>query len=71
MSDAEIGVCLLSFLSFRVKEIGVILGFKENTISKYRAYIRSKTGIEEVGDVLKGYVGTANEEKGAGQETKN
>ena len=71
LSDAEIGVCLLSFLSFRVKEIGVILGFKENTISKYRAYIRSKTGIEEVGDVLKGYVGTANEEKGAGQETKN
>ena len=71
LSDAEIGVCLLSFLSFRVKEIGVILGFKENTISKYRAYIRSKTGIEEVGDVLKGYVGTANEEKGAGQGMKN
>ena len=71
LTDAEIGVCLLSFLSFRVKEIGVILGFKENTISKYRAYIRSKTGIEEVGDVLKGYVGTANEEKGAGQGMKN
>ena len=57
LTDAEIGVCLLSFLSFRVKEIGSILGFRENTISKYRAYIRSKTGIEEVGDVLKGYVG--------------
>jgi hypothetical protein len=65
------GVCLLSFLSFRVKEIGAILGFKENTVSKYRAYIRNKTGIEEVGDVLKGYVGVAKEEKGAGQEEKN
>ena len=66
LSDAEIGVCLLSFLSFRVKEIGAILGFKENTVSKYRAYIRSKTGIDEVGDVLKGYVGTTKEGKGAG-----
>ena len=71
LSDAEIGVCLLSFLSFRVKEIGIILGFKENTISKYRAYIRSKTGIEEVGDVLlKGYVETMKEGKGVGQEAK-
>ena len=71
LSDAEIGVCLLSFLSFRVKEIGAILGFKENTVSKYRAYIRSKTGIEEVGDVLKGYVGTTKEAKSAGQEARN
>ena len=71
LTDAEIGVCLLSFLSFRVKEIGFILGFRENTISKYRAFIRSKTGIEEVGDVLKGYVGTVKEEKGAGQGVKN
>ena len=71
LSDAEIGVCLLSFLSFRVKEIGVILGFKENTISKYRAYIRSKTGIEEVGDVLKGYVGAVKADEAAGQEEKN
>jgi DNA-binding CsgD family transcriptional regulator len=62
LTDAEIGVCLLSFLSFRVKEIGDILGFKENTISKYRAYIRSKTDIEVVEDVLKGYVVT--EDKG-------
>ena len=59
LTDAEIGVCLLSFLSFRVKEIGIILGFKENTISKYRAFIRSKTGIEEVEDVMKGYVETS------------
>ena len=70
LNDAEIGVCLLSFLSFRVKEIGDILGFKENTISKYRAYIRSKTGIEEVGDVLKGYAGAAKEGKGVGQEAE-
>ena len=56
LTDAEIGVCLLSFLSFRVKEIGIILGFKENTISKYRAIIRSKTGIEAVEEVLKEYV---------------
>ena len=60
LTDAEIGVCLLSFLSFRVKEIGDILGLKENTI--YRAYIRSKTDIEVVEDVLKGYVVT--EDKG-------
>ena len=71
LSDAEIGVCLLSFLSFRVKEIGAILGFKENTVSKYRAYIRSKTGIEEVGDVLKGYVGAVKADEAAGQEEKN
>ena len=71
LSDAEIGVCLLSFLSFRVKEIGVILGFKENTISKYRAYIRSKTGIEEVGDVLKGYVETLKKSENSEQEVEN
>ncbi len=68
---AEMGVCLLSFLSFRVKEIGAILGFKENTVSKYSAYIRSKTGIEEVGDVLKSYVGAVKADEAAGQEEKN
>ena len=71
LTDAEIGVCLLSFLSFRVKEIGFILGFRENTISKYRAFIRSKTGFEEVGDVLKGYVETLKESENSEQEVEN
>ena len=71
LTDAEIGVCLLSFLSFRVKEIGIILGFRENTISKYRAIIRSKTGIEEVGDVLKGYVRTLKEKGNSERVAKN
>ena len=71
LTDAEIGVCLLSFLSFRVKEIGFILGFRENTISKYRAIIRSKTGIEEVGDVLKGYVRTLKEKGNSERVAKN
>ncbi len=43
----------------------------ENTVSKYSAYIRSKTGIEEVGDVLKGYVGAVKADEAAGQEEKN
>ena len=71
LTDAEIGVCLLSFLSFRVKEIGDILGFRENTISKYRAFIRSKTGIDAVEDVLEGFVEIPKEGESSEPEAKN
>ena len=54
-----------------MKEIGDILGFRENTISKYRAFIRSKTGIDAVEDVLKGFVEIPKEGESSEADVKN
>lgn len=56
LTETEADICLLSFFSFRVKEIAIILNLRENTISKYRSSIIKKTGISVIGDVLKPFV---------------
>lgn len=56
LTETEQAICLLSFFSFRVKEIAIILNFRENTISKCRTNIKKKTGIVEIDNIMKQFV---------------
>ena len=46
LSKTELDICVLSFYPFLMKEIGDILGLRENTVSKYRTNIKKKTQAE-------------------------
>ena len=48
LTEPEVNLCILSFLSFRVKEISRLTGYSENTISKYRTNIRRKTNFDDL-----------------------
>lgn len=56
LTETERAICLLSFFSFRVKEIAYILDLKENTVSKSRLSIKKKTGLENPADVVRPYI---------------
>lgn len=57
LTETECSICLLSYFSFRVKEIAYILDLKENTVSKNRINIKRKTGIDEPAEVMKPFIG--------------
>lgn len=57
LTDTECAICLLSFFSFRVKEIAYILDLRENTVSKARLAIKKKTGIEELAELVRPFIG--------------
>jgi DNA-binding NarL/FixJ family response regulator len=48
LTDTELSVCMLSFFSFRVKDIANILKLRENTVSKYRSSIIKKTEAKDI-----------------------
>jgi DNA-binding CsgD family transcriptional regulator len=53
LTESQHAVCLLSFLSFRIKEIALILNLRENTISKYRNSIIKSTGVKSLEDIMR------------------
>ena len=53
LTESQQAVCLLSFLSFRIKEIALILNLRENTISKYRNSIIKSTGVKSLEDIMR------------------
>ena len=57
LTETELPICLLSFFSFRVKEIAFILDLKENTVSKCRLSIKKKTGLDEPAEVVRPFIG--------------
>lgn len=57
LTDTERAICLLSFFSFRVKEIAYILNLRENTVSKARLAIKKKTGTNEPAETIKPFIG--------------
>ena len=57
LSETELDICVLSHFPFRTKEIGDILGLRENTISKYRSAIRKKTKIETIEGLWEAFLG--------------
>lgn len=56
LTETEQAICLLSFFSFRRKEISIILNIQENTVSKYRNSIVKKIGTTEIEDIMKDYL---------------
>jgi DNA-binding CsgD family transcriptional regulator len=56
LTDTERAICLLSFFSFRVKEIAYILDLRENTISKARIAIKKKTDAEDLVEIIKPFI---------------
>lgn len=57
LTDTERAICLLSFFSFRVKEIAYILDLRENTVSKARLAIKKKTGVEDLAELVRPFIG--------------
>ncbi len=57
LTDTERAICLLSFFSFRVKEIAYILDLRENTVSKARIVIKKKTGNNDLAEIIKPFIG--------------
>lgn len=57
LTDTERAICLLSFFSFRVKEIAYILDLRENTVSKARLAIKKKTGVEDLAEIVRPFIG--------------
>lgn len=57
LTETELSICLLSFFSFRVKEIAYILDLKENTVSKNRLSIKKKTGMDDPAEVARPFIG--------------
>lgn len=55
LTESQQAICLLSFLSFRVKEIAIILNLRENTVSKYRNSIIKNTGTKSLDDIIKSF----------------
>ena len=56
LTETEQAICLLSFFSFRRKEISIILNIQDNTVSKYRNSIAKKTDMVEIEDIMKDFV---------------
>ena len=52
LTDTELSVCMLSFFSFRVKDIANILKLRENTVSKYKSSIIKKTEAKDITKVF-------------------
>ena len=48
LTETELDVFALSFLSFHLKEVADILNLRDNTVAKYRTSIRKKTGIDDL-----------------------
>jgi DNA-binding CsgD family transcriptional regulator len=57
LTETECAICLLSCFSFRVKEIAYILDLRENTVSKARLAIKKKTGVEDLAELMKSFIG--------------
>lgn len=57
LNETERAICLLSYFSFRVKEIAYILDLRENTVSKARITIKKKTGIDDLAEIIKPFIG--------------
>ena len=57
LTETERAICLLSCFSFRVKEIAYILDLRENTVSKARLAIKKKTGVEDLAELVKSFIG--------------
>ena len=57
LTDTERAICLLSFFSFRVKEIAYILDLRENTVSKARIAIKKKTGNDDLAEIIRPFIG--------------
>ena len=57
LTDTEHAICLLSFFSFRVKEIAYILDLRENTVSKARIAIKKKTGTDDLAELIRPFIG--------------
>ena len=53
LTESQQAVCLLSFLSFRIKDIALILNLRENTISKYRNSILKSTGAKSLDEIMR------------------
>lgn len=61
LNSDEINILILSMLSFRIKEISQIMGFKESTILKYRTNIRKKTESDDLNNLIRAkYIDTNN-----------
>ena len=56
LTESQQAICMLSFLSFRTKEISLILNLRENTISKYRNYITKCTGVKSLDDIIRPFI---------------
>ncbi len=56
LTESQQAICLLSFLSFRTKEISLILNLRENTISKYRNYITKCTGVKSLDEIMRPFI---------------
>jgi DNA-binding CsgD family transcriptional regulator len=56
LNETERAICLLSYFSFRVKEIAYILDLRENTVSKSRLAIKKKTEIEDLAEIVRPFV---------------
>ena len=56
LTESQQAICMLSFLSFRTKEISLILNLRENTVSKYRNYITKCTGIKSLDDIIRPFI---------------
>lgn len=57
LNETERAICLLSYFSFRVKEMAYILDLRENTVSKARIAIKKKTGIDDLAEIIKPFIG--------------
>lgn len=53
LTESQQAVCLLSFLSFRIKDIALIMNLRENTISKYRNSILKSTGAKSLDEIMR------------------
>ena len=53
LTESQQAVCLLSFLSFRIKDIALIMNLRENTISKYRNSIIKSTGVKSLDEIMR------------------
>ena len=56
LTESQQAICMLSFLSFRTKEISLILNLRENTVSKYRNYITKCTGVKSLDDIIRPFI---------------
>ncbi|MBO5810853.1 MAG: hypothetical protein J6R32_08525 [Bacteroidales bacterium] len=56
LTESQQAICMLSFLSFRTKEISLILNLRENTVSKYRNYITKSTGVKSLDDIIRPFI---------------
>lgn len=53
LTESQQAICMLSFLSFRTKEISLILNLRENTISKYRNSILKSTSVKSLDEIMR------------------